>query len=77
MFKAFWIQITNQAINLEPIFSFQRQYPVLSRTIYKGDSMNLQSVITYLYHGVWNQKASFERVLRALMRAFPESIGGV
>ena len=36
--------------------------------------MNLQSVITYLYHGVWNQKASFERVLRALMRAFPESI---
>ena len=77
MFKAFWVQITDQAINPEPIFSFQRQYPVLSRTIYKGNSVNLQSVITYLHQGDWNQKASFERALRALMRAFPESIGEV
>ena len=77
MFKASWVQMINQAINPEPIFIFHRQYPVLSRTIYKGNSMNLQSVITYLHQGVWDQKASFERALRKLMRVFPESIGGV
>ena len=33
--------------------------------------------ILYLHQKGWNQKTSFEKVLRALLRAFPESIGEV
>ena len=61
----------NQAINLELQFS---QDLVISRNI-KGIQWTYK--ILYLHQEGWDQKTSFERALRALMRAFPESIGEV
>ena len=61
----------NQAINLELQFS---QDLVISRTI-KGIQWTYK--ILYLNQEGWDQKKSFERAVRALMRAFPESIDGV
>ena len=60
-----------QAINLELQFS---QDLVISRII-KGNQWTYK--ILYLHQEGWDQKTSFERALRALMRAFPESIGEV
>ena len=61
----------NQAINLELQFS---QDLVISRTI-KGIQWTYK--ILYIQQEGLDQKTSFERTLRALMRAFPESIDGV
>ena len=61
----------NQAINLELQFS---QDLVISRTI-KGIKWTYK--IVYLHQGGCDQKTSFERALRALMRAFTESIDAV
>ena len=61
----------NQAINLELQFS---QDLVISRII-KGIQWTYK--ILYLHQGGWDQKTSFERALTALVKAFPESIGGV
>ena len=61
----------NQAINLELQFS---QDLVISRTI-KGIQWTYK--ILYIQQEGWDQKTSFDRTLRALMRAFPESIDGV
>ena len=61
----------NQAINLELQFS---QDLVISRII-KGIQWTYK--IVYLHQEGWDQKTSSERAFRALMRAFPESIGEV
>ena len=61
----------NQAKNLELQFP---QELVISQTI-KG--IQWTYIILYLDQEGWDQKASFEKALRALMRAFPESIGEV
>ena len=70
MFWAIWVQMINQAINLELQFS---QDLVISRTI-KGIQWTYK--ISYL-----NQRAGIKkkvlRAVRALKRAFPESIDGV
>ena len=58
----------NQAINLELQFS---QDLVISRTI-KGIQWTYK--ILYLHQEGWDQKTSFEKAVRALMRDFPESI---
>ena len=68
MFHTIWVQMINQAINLE-VEDF-----AISRTI-KGIQWTYK--ILYLHQEGWDQKTSFERALRALMRAFPESIGWV
>ena len=69
MFWAIWVQMINQAINLELQFS---QDLVISRTIRE---IQRTYKILYPHQEGWNQKISFERGLRALMRAFPKSIG--
>ena len=56
----------NQAINLQHPFS---QDLVLSKTI-KGIQWTYKML--YLHQECWDQKISFERALKALMRAFPE-----
>ena len=58
----------NQAINLELQFS---QDLVIFRTI-KGIQWTYK--ILYLHQEGWDQKTSFEKAVRALMRDFPESI---
>ena len=71
MFCAIWVQIISQAINLELQFS---QDLVISRTI-----KEIQWIYKtlHLHQEGLDQKTSFQRALKALMRAFPESIGGV
>ena len=71
MFWANWVQMISQAINLELQFS---QDLITSRTI-KG--IQLTYKISYVHQEGWDQKIGFERAFRALMKAFPENIGGV
>ena len=71
MFYAIWVQTINQAINLELQFS---QDLVMSRPI-RG--IQLTYKILYLHQEGWDEKASFERALKALMKSFPERIGEV
>ena len=71
MFCAIWVQMINQAINLELQFS---EDLVIFRTV-KGIQWIYK--ILYLHQEGWDQKTSSEGALRALVRAFPESIGGV
>ena len=68
MFWGIWVQMNNQAINLELQVS---QDLVISRTR-RGIQQTYK--ILYLYQEGWDQKTSFERALRVLVRAFPESI---
>ena len=63
--------MVNQAINLELQFS---QDLVIFRNV-KGIQWIYK--ILYLHQEGWDQKKSFEGALTALVRAFPESIGGV
>ena len=66
MFWAIWVQMINQASNLQHPIS---QDLILSKTI-KGIQWTYKML--YLHQECWDQKISFERALKALMRAFLE-----